>query len=263
MSEISLSAHKITDRLAKKEIKITILETVDSTNTYLKKSITDASLEGEVVIAASQSAGRGRLGRSFYSPNGSGIYMSILLRPQFSPEKAVLITAAAAVAVCEACESLGSKRAEIKWVNDVYINSKKVCGILTEGAINPENSNFEYAILGIGVNVFAPEDGFGADLREIAGAAFSDPEPYLRERLCAEIINRFMDYYSSIRNKDFLVEYKKRCFTVGKMVTVISGDSATDATAIALDDDCRMLVEYPDGEREYIASGEISIKPKK
>ncbi len=263
MNTDKITALGITEKLADKNVKITVLDTVDSTNTYLKNSITTSTPEGVTVIAAAQTKGRGRLGRNFYSPSGSGIYMSILLRPDFSPENTVLITAAAAVAVCEACEALGSEQAEIKWVNDVYINSKKVCGILTEGAINPENGSFKYAVLGIGINVFMPENDFTEELRDIAGAVFKTSSEGLRESLAAEVINRFMVYYKNLHNKTFLSEYKKRCFTVGKEVTVITADSSRSAKALDIDDSCRILVEYCDGKREYISSGEISIKPKK
>ena len=128
-------------------------EELDSTNSYLKEMAAKGAQEGTIIIANRQSAGRGRLGRSFFSPEEKGIYMSILLRPDISLERAVLITSMAAVAVAEAIEQVSGIQTKIKWVNDIFLNKKKVCGILTEAGIDAETGTLEYAVLGIGVNV--------------------------------------------------------------------------------------------------------------
>ena len=148
------------------EWKKTYLSEIDSTNRYLKELAATGAPEGTVVIANKQSAGRGRLGRSFFSPEEKGIYMSILLRPEIELERAVLITSMAAVAVARAVERVSTIPAQIKWVNDIFINRKKVCGILTEAGINTEKGSLDYAVLGIGVNVGSME--FPAELKEIA-----------------------------------------------------------------------------------------------
>ena len=142
------------------------LEEIDSTNRYVKQLGAAGAPEGRVVIANRQSAGRGRLGRSFFSPGEKGIYMSVLLRPEIELERAVLITSMAAVAVARAIERVSDIPAKIKWVNDIFLNRKKVCGILTESGINAETGKLEYAVLGIGVNVGSME--FPEELKGIA-----------------------------------------------------------------------------------------------
>lgn len=242
-----------------KNIKIEYHSTLPSTNAYLKEKAHTED-EGFVVIANSQTAGRGRFDRKFYSPENSGIYMSILLKPRFLGFDATLITSAAAVAVAKACETLSEKQTQIKWVNDVLIDGKKICGILTEGSINPKNGNVEYAILGIGVNAFAPENGFEDEIKDIAGFVFDNYDTKLKEKLINEIINIFFSYYENLYNKEYLDEYRNKSLVLGKKITVIKGEQKIPATAILIDDDCRLLIEYPDKTTEFLSSGEISIK---
>ncbi len=257
---MNLSADKI-KKLLKNDtyINITLLDSVDSTNKYLKKKAVLGGTEGSIVIADSQTGGRGRFTRKFFSPGGCGIYMSILLKPCFPAKDAVLITAAAAVAVAEACEFLSGKKAEIKWVNDVYMEGKKVCGILTEGAIKPDGC-FDYAVLGIGINAFAPDTGFDKEIKDIAGAVFNEKAENLRNRLAAEVITRFFSYYEELCAKTFLKGYREKSCVTGKEVTVIKNEKMQTAVALSIDDDCRLEVEYEDKTREYLSSGEISIK---
>ena len=127
-----------------------------------------------MLVAESQTAGRGRLGRSFHSPVGTGLYMSILLRPTFSAERALFITTAAAVAVCRAIEQETGLKPQIKWVNDIYLHEKKICGILTESSINFETKGLKWAVLGIGLNLSEPEGGFPEEIRSVAGALFAE-----------------------------------------------------------------------------------------
>ncbi len=246
--------------LNNKEIDLAVLDETASTNTYLKNLITPIDNEGKIIIADRQTHGRGRFGREFHSPQGCGIYMSFLLRPTIPAEKAVLLTAAAAVAVSEACEALTGCNAQIKWVNDVFINSKKVCGILAEGALNPQTGMLDYVILGIGINAYEPLCGYPDALKDIAGAVFKVRESGLRSRLAAEIINRFFDYYNRLSNKAFIQEYRRRSLVIGKKINVISNDISISATALEIDNDCRLLVRFEDGTRKYLSSGEISIK---
>ena len=142
-------------------IEMEILPAVGSTNDYLREKALKGQKEGFTVLAGEQTGGRGRTGRSFYSPADTGIYMSLLLRPEnCSPAVAVKFTTMAAVAACRAIEKVSQKKAQIKWVNDVYIEDKKVCGILTEGAVSLEKGSLEYVILGVGINVYPPRGGF-------------------------------------------------------------------------------------------------------
>lgn len=253
-----LSKQEILEKLNNKNIEVTVLESTDSTNAYLKRSIRDDLKEGFAIIADSQTLGKGRFSRKFYSPKNSGIYMSILLRPSLSPENAVLITAAAAVAVSRAIEKLSGKETKIKWVNDIYISSKKVCGILTEGSINSDGS-FNYAILGIGINAYKPENNFPNEIKDIAGAIFSQKKENLRNTLIAEVINNFFQYYNNLESKTFLDDYRQKSLVLGKEIKVPKNDKLFSAKALEIDDNCRLLVEYDNNEREYLSSGEISI----
>lgn len=257
---MDLSARKIKEYLKNDTyINITVVECVDSTNKYLKEKAVGGAKEGTVVIADTQTGGRGRFTRKFYSPSGCGIYMSILLKPQIPAKDAVLITSAAAVAVAESCEALCGKKAQIKWVNDVYIEEKKVCGILTEGSIKPDG-NFDFAVLGIGINAFSPEGGFDDEIKDIAGAVFNEKTENLRNRLAAEVIDRFFDYYRDLRKKTFLDKYRERSCVTGEKINVIKNGEKIKAVALGIDNDCRLLVEYDDKTQEYLSSGEISIR---
>ena len=151
-----LKKEKILEKVNNKSVDIILLDTIDSTNRYLKSVSNENTPEFTVVVAENQTAGRGRFKRKFHSPENCGIYMSILLKPQFDITDSVLLTAATAVAVSDAVEELSGKNTEIKWVNDVLINSKKVCGILCEGVINTITSRLDRVILGIGINVYKP-----------------------------------------------------------------------------------------------------------
>ncbi len=241
-------------------VKTEYYETLSSTNTALKEKALMGENEGLVIIAENQTAGRGRFDRKFHSPSGSGIYMSILLRPKTQGFNATLVTTAAAVAVANAAENLSGKITQIKWVNDVLINGKKICGILTEGAINPKTALPEYVILGIGVNAFTPKNGFDKEIESIAGSVFEKYDPDLKAQLTAEIINSFFDFYKCLETKSFLEEYISRSAVIGKDITVFKNGKTLCAKALDIDQNCRLLVQYKDETREFLQSGEISIK---
>lgn len=250
----------LVEKYLKTDCKVIVLDDIDSTNNYLKKLAEDGEKENTVVIAKHQSGGKGRMGRSFFSPK-SGLYMSILLRPNFSAEKSLFITTATAVAVSDAIDSLSDKNSSIKWVNDVFIDSKKVCGILTEASIDFETGGLSYAVVGLGVNLYHPADGFPEDIKNIAGTVFdSEISGDEKAKFAAEIINGFFNIYNNFENRDFMKRYKSKSFILGKKINVIKGDKKTPATAIDIDDEARLLVEYETGERESLFSGEVSIK---
>ncbi len=152
-----------------------MFDTVTSTNLVLRDLASQGAPEGTVVIAARQTGGRGRKGRAFFSPEYTGVYVSLLLKPKIAPDDATLITTTAAVAVCEAVESLSDRKAEIKWVNDVFVDGKKICGILTEGSFDMESGQFEYAILGTGITFTRPAAAFRRSLSKSRAACFPRP----------------------------------------------------------------------------------------
>ena len=244
----------------KYKFNIIFLNQTESTNTYLKNLASNAACDLTVVIANNQTKGRGRFDRHFHSIEQGGIYMSILIRPNFTAKESVNITAAAAVSVCEAIEALSNEKPEIKWVNDILINKKKVCGILTEGSVLPKTNRLEWAIVGIGVNVFAPENDFEPEIKDIAGAVFKDKSQPASSELCAEILNQFYKYYKIFSEKIFLEPYRQKSAVIGKQITVIKPTKALSAKALDIDNQCRLLVEYENGQREYLCSGEISTK---
>ena len=188
-----------------------------------------------MIIANSQTGGKGRLGRTFFSPLDSGVYISILLRPSdMEPQKALRITTMAAVAASDAVEEVSGKTAPIKWVNDIFVGGLKVAGILTEASVSMENGSLEYAVLGIGFNVYEPEGGFPEELKKIAGAIFDRHEPDAKNRLTAAFLNNF---------------------------NVITPVSSRRAKVLDITDDCALKVEYEDKTTDIISTGEVSIRP--
>lgn len=242
-------------------LEIEVVGSIDSTNAAVREKAINGACEGFTIIANMQTNGKGRRGRTFYSPANTGIYLSILLRPSdCTAAEVVNLTTIAAVAVCEAIEAESDKQAEIKWVNDIYISDKKVCGILTEASINLEDDFPEYVILGIGINVSLPENGFPDDLKNIAGTIFTKSQSDGKNRLASEFLNRFMNYYSDFPNSNYIDEYRKRSLVIGKNIQVDFAGTCKNAKAINIDDHCRLIVEYEDKKTECLSSGEISIK---
>lgn len=259
--KMNLSVENILCELKNKVFfNVNVVNEISSTNDALKTRAQQGAGEGEVLVALSQSGGRGRLGRKFFSPDSTGLYMSVILRPDLKPEDAVLITTAAAAATAKAVEEISGKKAEIKWVNDIYINGKKVCGILTEAGFNQTNQKLSYVILGIGVNVFAPKGGFPEDIKNIAASVLDIPENGVRAKLCAKILDNFYEFYNNLSSKEFVEEYISRSCVIGKNIKVISNGTEADALCTGIDQNCRLKVKYPDGKVEYLSTGEISIR---
>ncbi len=252
---------KVLERCLNQKLNITIFDELDSTNNYLKKLGSQGEKENQLVIALSQTGGRGRMGRSFYSPNGTGIYFSLLLHPKFSAEKSLFLTVMAAVSVAETVMKYNKNDVKIKWVNDVYIDGKKVCGILTEGAIN-SNKMLDYAVVGIGINIIAPENGFPDDIKEIATAIFpGKTEDYIKEKIVADVVNKFFDMYNGF-DTNFVNRYKEYSYLTGKEINIIQGETTRPATVIDITDDCHLLVKNENGIIEEISSGDVSVRLK-
>ena len=241
------------------KFEVEVLQKCTSTNQVLKSKAENLS-QWHTLIAETQSAGRGRNGRKFFSPDGTGLYMSILLRPKLQVTEATLITTAAAVAVCRAIDELAGVRAEIKWVNDVFLRGKKVCGILTEANLDMESGMLNYAVLGIGINVTEPRGGFSKEIEGIAGAVFEHGEYQLRCRLAAAVLKHLYMIISSLPSRDFISEYQALNFVVGRSVQVLRNDTSETAYAEQIDEECRLVVRFPDGRVEKLSSGEVSVR---
>lgn len=234
---------------------VTVVDSVDSTNKELRQIAEKGGKEGYVLIARTQTNGRGRLGRSFYSPSDTGLYMSVLLRPDFKVEKALYITTMAATAVSEAIDFVTGKKTQIKWVNDIYLDGKKVCGILSEAAINCENSGLHYVVLGVGVNVSTKE--FPDELKNIASDIGGNRRTL--PILSAEILKRFSVYYDDLESLSFLSEYKSRSFLIGKEISFEKAGIIRKGAAVDIDDMVRLVVETENGERIALSSGEVNL----
>ena len=252
---------KILEKYLDQKLNITIFQELDSTNNYLKKLSSQGEKVNQLVIAESQTGGRGRMGRSFFSPNGTGIYFSLLLHPKISAEKSLLLTVMAAVSVAETVMKYNENDVKIKWVNDIYIDGKKVCGILTEGSINADQK-LDYAVVGIGINVVAPENGFPDDIKDIATAIFpGNTEENIKEKIVADVVNRFFQMYNG-DDYDFIRRYKEYSYLTGKEINIISGETIRPATVLGITDDCHLLVKNEKGVVEEISSGDVSVMLK-
>ena len=244
------------------DFDLQVFSEVTSTNDLLKAQAATAP-EWTTFIAGRQSAGKGRSGRSFYSPSDTGLYLSMLQHPVIPAEQATRITTAAAVAACRAIEECTDSRSEIKWVNDVFVNGKKVCGILTEASFNMESGLLDWAVMGIGFNIYEPEEGFPEDIRDIAGPVTGERRRNLRSALAASFMVHFRDICSNLQNADFAQEYRSRSFLIGQRINVLKREGPVPAVALDVDDECRLIVRYDDGMQEALSSGEVSVRPVK
>jgi BirA family biotin operon repressor/biotin-[acetyl-CoA-carboxylase] ligase len=241
-------------------LELEVIKTVPSTNQLLREMAQAGAGHGKTIVAAAQTAGRGRLGRRFHSPPDTGVYLSVLLRPPLTTEQALSISVTAAVAVCEAIETVSDQKAQIKWVNDVLVGGKKVCGILTESSFRMESRKMEYAVLGVGINVYTPEGGFPDDIAAVAGSVLRSRRVDARNRITAEFLNGFMRRCGDPDQPDTLGEYRRRSCVVGRRITVRAGNQEMPATALGIDETCRLIGRYDAGAVSSLSSGEISIK---
>lgn len=250
----ALGSHPWRDRL-------TVLETVDSTNTYAKRL--PAAPHGTVIVANQQTGGRGRLGRSFYSPKDRSVYLSVVLRLGVEPVKLLHLTALAAEAVCQAVFDATGLRPGIKWTNDLVIGTKKLCGILTELTVEAESGMVDTVVIGAGVNCnYAPED-FPEEVRPIATSlAMELGYPIDRNRLAAAMICRLAEMSDECltRKADWIARYTADCITVGKQVQVISAAGTRIAHADGIDENAALRVTYDNGEQGTVFSGEVSVR---
>lgn len=239
---------------------IYILDTVDSTNNYARKLAAEGAGHGALVTADMQTAGRGRMGRSFCSPAGGSIYMSVILRPKTDMQSSQLITSCIAAAAADAVDRVCGTDVKIKWVNDLYLNGKKICGILTEASINFESGGLDHAVAGIGINLKSVKQTFPEELLKTA-TSIEDETGKLpgRCRLIAEILKNIDSYMHNIESKAFLEEYRRRSFITGMRVAVSKYDEERTATALGISDNAGLIVKYDDGEEEVLNSGEARI----
>lgn len=234
---------------------------LDSTNTKLVSLAKAGERSGKVIIAGTQTAGRGRQGRSFFSPGSTGLYMSVLIRKPIKVSDAVLLTPAAAVAVSSVLEKISGKKMGIKWVNDIFTDGKKLCGILTETKFDFEKERLDYAVIGIGVNLCAPESGFPDEIEAVAAALFdARPSDEIREKIVLNILDALNEAVNQLGSREFLSDYRRRSVLIGKTVSVLTPQGSYNAVAVDIDDTARLVVKTFDGGIKALDSGEIRAK---
>lgn len=249
----------IADRL-----KLIYKQVTGSTNTDARELAETSDVNGTLyaVIAEEQTAGRGTRGRSFYSPQGSGIYMSLIIPYDGCRDRLPLVTPAAAVGVCEALCAVGTavdaeSEPSVKWVNDIYLNEKKICGILTESIAR--DGEAWAVIIGVGINVYSPEGNFPAEISDRAGAAFPEKRQGLRNRLAAEVICRVTDAVCSCDAGEIISRYRSRCRTIGSTVEAVINGRSEHCIAEDITDCCHLVLRRADGSTfTVLSSAQIS-----
>lgn len=238
------------------EVHVRVFDTIDSTNNEAKKLL-ENGFRGKAIIASeTQTCGRGRLGRSFYSPAATGLYFTVVVPPCFPANDATLLTPAAAVAVTRVLERHFASNLKIKWVNDIYKDDKKICGILAEAVLDMEKGGFAGFAVGIGINI-STED-FPLEIAEIAasiGAPGAD-----RNVIAAEIATELLSFAKNLPARDFLPEYRERSYVTGKEIYFVKGEEKQNATAIGIDNDGGLTVKLENGEITTLRGGEISVR---
>ena len=255
LSEIlkHLSCHPWRDQLH-------CFDTIDSTNTYAKQLAANGAPEGTVVIADHQTSGRGRLGRSFSSPAGMGLYLSVILRPNCFPEELMHLTCATGVAASDAVAAVTDRCPGIKWTNDLVLARRKLGGILTELSVNPNTRKVEWAVIGIGINCCQRPEDFPPEIRDIAISLGLSPADH--PRLAAALIQALFTMNCGIftHKAEIMEQFRARCVTIGQEISILRGGEVRHGQAIGVDDEGGLLVQYPDGSTGAVTSGEVSIR---
>lgn len=243
--------------------KLKVFDTLASTNSYCREQLrTGEAVHGMVVAANTQTAGRGRQGRSFYSPPGSGLYFSLVLRQAIEIDDGALLTACAAVAVARAIDALCHTYTQIKWVNDLYLDGRKCCGILTEGSVSLESGKIDSAVLGIGINIRCTQTALPESLRDTV-TSLEEAVPgcrVCRAQLLAAVLWELEQCISRLSERQFLPEYRHRCFLIGETVTYRADDGTEKKVAVLdIDNRCGLMVRDAFGQVQTLRAGEIHI----
>lgn len=239
-------------------IGISVFDSIDSTNDEAKRQWKAMKAAPAILVSDSQTAGRGRRGRSFYSPGGTGLYMSLLLQPESGLEDAVHITTATAVVVAKALKKCTGAEVGIKWVNDLYLKGRKVCGILTEAVMEADPTETPAVVVGIGINLTT--EVFPEELHGIAGGLGLPEIAVNRNALVADIVNGLLDFAKDMRDCSFVEEYRQMSVVLGKEIRYNEGDALIRARALDIDEEGGLMVELPDGSVKVLKTGEITVR---
>jgi BirA family transcriptional regulator, biotin operon repressor / biotin---[acetyl-CoA-carboxylase] ligase len=262
-SSSKLDADKIQNDLNPLRLgtKIFVFDAVESTNDLARKYLEEGALEGQVLIAESQTRGRGRMGRSWVSPPGTGIYMSVLLKPQILPQRLPQLTLMAGLGTVQAVNEFSSQKAQLKWPNDILLNGKKLSGILSEYHTTQNGGNA--VIIGIGVNANHSQNDFPEILRPTATSLRIENEnPVDREALATALIRHLDQEYDAFlrgKNPNVIKKWTDHSDMFGKNISVTKGESVIHGTALGLDSQGRLLMRIKNGEEMAFDSGEVSL----
>ena len=246
---------------------IQTMESTTSTNDLAKIYANHNSTTPAIFISEEQTAGRGRLGRKFVSPSKTGLYISLCLFPTIALEDLSLITCATAVACVETLEELTGKSLNIKWVNDLFYQDKKVGGILTEVISDFESQQVQSLIVGMGINLIDSPQSFPEELHSIVGSIFSSKKEYdnssfNRNHFIAQFLEKWTFYYQNLSKRDFIESYKEHSNVIGKFVNVFEGNQTYSAYAKDIDENGHLIIEKEDNTLHSLSYGEVSIRTK-
>ena len=232
---------------------------IDSTNSYLKRMVMDGASDGTVAVADAQSAGRGRMGRTFQSPAGKGLYLSMLLRPAVSAQKLMRATGMAAVAAARAVEKVSGVKVGIKWTNDLVLNGRKLCGILAETVMQGSETAL---VLGVGVNVCHRREDFDGEVADIATSLAMEGVRVDRSRLAAALIEELRRLGDDLDGDigTYVGAYRERCVTIGQEVRLMWTEGQERAAALDIDDQFGLVVRKENGEISTVRTGEVSVR---
>lgn len=242
---------------------IVYFDSIGSTNTHAKQLAAQGAPHGTVLVAGSQTAGRGRLGRIFQSPPGMGMYLSVILRPNCPPASLMHLTCAAAVAACHAVEAVSGICPDIKWTNDLVYNKRKLGGILTELSVDTRSGLVDYAIIGIGINCCQSLGAFPPEIEKIATSLqITTGKRIPPAQVSAAVIEALaqMDRTLLAEKQQLMTFYREHCITVGKQIQLLRGETVQHGLALDVDDNGGLLVAFGNGKTETVTSGEVSVR---
>ncbi|MDO4710991.1 MAG: biotin--[acetyl-CoA-carboxylase] ligase [Peptostreptococcaceae bacterium] len=240
-----------------KDNRVLVLESTGSTNSDAKKLAIDGAPHGTIIVANEQTQGRGRFGRTFFSPKEKGIYLSLVLRPNMNIQEVTFSTILTVVAVCRAIKKFTDEKVEVKWVNDLYIEGRKVCGILTELVSDMESGEVDFIVVGVGMNVNAAIEDFPKELQEIAGSVHASGSN--RNEIIAGISVQIMDIFENFSLNEIIQEYRELQMILGKKIRYEKNGETIEGIAKDIDQQGGLVV-HVEGEDIILRSGEVSVR---
>ncbi|MGB4609402.1 MAG: biotin--[acetyl-CoA-carboxylase] ligase [Saccharofermentanales bacterium] len=241
--------------------QIEVFNTIDSTNNYLKIKARENAVSGTLIVANAQENGRGRRGRDFFSPPGTGVYFSLLLRPNHDYDLSQKSPALAAVALAKAIDKISGKNTGIKWVNDIYLGNKKIAGILSEAELDFETRTISYLVIGVGINVYHPKNDFPEQIANTATAMYSCAERRsgIRNSIVAEFLNQWEIYANRNNMEQAIKVFREKSILTNKIVDIWHNNNLLQAKVLDIDEEFELTVQLEDGSIKTINHGEATL----